>query len=51
MPDPVVLRDAFLRAAKASGASYRIILAEEAKPLTTEAGYNNLLSFESDIAQ
>jgi hypothetical protein len=46
-----VLRDAFLRAAKTSGANYRIILAEEAKPLTTEAGYNNLLSFRSDIAE
>jgi hypothetical protein len=51
LPDPVVLRDAFLRAAKVSGANYQIILAEDAKPLTTEAGYNNLLSFESDIAQ
>lgn len=51
LPDPVVLRDAFLRAATLSGAPYKIILAEEAKPLTTEAGYDNLLSFESDIAQ
>jgi hypothetical protein len=48
---PAVLRDAFFRTAKLAGEPYTIVLAEEAKPLTNDAGYSNLLSFESDIAQ
>jgi hypothetical protein len=48
---PVVLRDAFLRVAKISAPKYTIILAEDAKPLVADAGYDNLLRFESDIAQ
>jgi hypothetical protein len=48
---PAVLRDAFLRIARVSAPKYEIVLAEEAKPLTSEAGYNNLLTFEADIAQ
>ncbi len=48
---PEVLRDAFLRAAKVSAPSYKIILAEDAKPLVSDAGYDNLFRFESDIAQ
>lgn len=48
---PTTLRDAFYRVAQASSPTYRIILAEEATPLTADAGYGDLLSFESDIAQ
>lgn len=48
---PVMLRDAFHRAAVALGVPYSIVLAEAAEPLTTDAGYKDLFSFESDIAQ
>jgi hypothetical protein len=48
---PVMLRDAFLRIATISAPKYKVILAEDAKPLVTDAGYDNLLRFESDIAQ
>lgn len=48
---PVVLRDAFTRIVKTSAPTYKVILAEDAKPLVAGAGYDNLLSFESDIAQ
>jgi hypothetical protein len=48
---PEMLRDAFLRIAPVSAPTYEIMLAEDAKPLTAEARYDNLLSFESDIAQ
>lgn len=48
---PTALRDAFYRVKAAAKPSYNIILAEEAQPLTTDAGYSNLLSFESDIGQ
>jgi hypothetical protein len=51
LPSPAVLRDAFFRTAASAGAPYTIVLAEAAKPLTSDGGYNNLLSFESDIAQ
>ncbi len=46
-----VFRDAFYRTVLGAPVDYRIILAEDAEPLTTDAGYNDLLSFESDIAQ
>lgn len=50
---PTMLRDAYYRHRKADldNLPFRVVLAEEADPLTTEAGYNDLLSFESDIAQ
>lgn len=48
---PLMLRDAFYRASMGSAQRYKLILAEEAKPLDTDAGYSDLLSFESDIAQ
>jgi hypothetical protein len=48
---PLGLRDAFLRVTRTIPNAYKIILAERAQPLTAEAGYNDLLSFESDIAQ
>ena len=51
LSDPVMLRDAFLRIATVSAPKYTIILAEDAKPLVVDAGYDNLLRFESDIAQ
>src|SRR5690606_32043688 len=48
---PKMLRDAFYRLEKDTETNYRIVLAEEAKPLTSEAGYKDLLEFEQDIAQ
>lgn len=50
---PVMLRDAFHRLAGPSNSrTYDIVLAESAKdPLSAEAGYQDLLKFESDIAQ
>lgn len=50
---PTMLRDVYYRHRKPELGQlpFRIVLAEEADPLTTEAGYNDLLSFESDIAQ
>ena len=48
---PSMRRDAFRRAILTSPTEYRVILAEEAQPLTTEAGYKDLFKFESDIAQ
>lgn len=51
LPSPMVLRDAFFRSAKKDSLPYQIVLAEAAKPLTNDAGYSNLLSFESDIAR
>lgn len=48
---PVVLRDAFFRGIVSTTPDYRIVLAEDAKPLTAEAGYKDLFRFESDIAQ
>lgn len=48
---PIVLRDAFHRMAISSGVPYNIVLAEAAQPLTSDAGYKDLFSFESDIAQ
>lgn len=46
-----VLRDAFNRVALTGAFSYNIILAEAAQPLTDDAGYSDLLTFEADIAQ
>ena len=46
-----MLRDVFYRSAKLLLGKFRIVLAEDAKPLEAEAGYKDLLSFESDIAQ
>jgi hypothetical protein len=51
LDSPAVLRDAFYRIATNEGVPYKIILAEAAKPLTDDAGYSDLLSFESDIAR
>lgn len=48
---PLFLRDAFLRGIEGMPLGFKIILAEDAKPLTTEAGYADLFQFESDIAQ
>lgn len=46
-----MLRDAFYRMALDAHAAYKIVLAEDAKPLTSDAGYKDLFEFESDIAQ
>lgn len=48
-----MLRDVYYRFRKSelNDLPYRIVLAEDAEPLTTDAGYPDLLSFESDIAQ
>lgn len=51
LDSPAVLRDAFYRMAGNNALPYKIVLAEEAKPLTNDAGYSDLLSFESDIAR
>lgn len=49
---PQTLRDAFHRIAQLGALpGYEIVLAERAKPLNAAAGYRDLLSFESDIAQ
>ncbi|MCK1386807.1 retron St85 family effector protein [Bradyrhizobium sp. 21] len=48
---PLMLRDAFLRIVHVTAPRYNVILAEDAKPLVADAGYDNLLLFESDIAQ
>ena len=48
---PASRRDALYRALSVAAPQYQIILAETATPLTTEAGYKDLFSFESDIAQ
>jgi hypothetical protein len=48
---PLALRDAFYRIASTAPSDYSIVLAEDAAPLTAEAGYRDLFSFESDIAQ
>ena len=45
------LRDAFWRLISLTAPKYKIVLAEDAEPLTTDAGYGDLFSFESDIAQ
>lgn len=53
-PDlPKMLRDVYYRHRKPelTGLPFQIVLAEDADPLTTDAGYSDLLSFESDIAQ
>ena len=44
-------RDLFYRNHDSKRSTYRIVLAEEAQPLEEGAGYSDLLSFESDIAQ
>ncbi len=48
-----MLRDAYYRFRKADASSlpFKIVLAEDADPLTADAGYEDLLSFESDLAQ
>ena len=48
---PACLRVVFNRNIKISSPNYNIVLAEEADPLTSQADYQDLLSFESDIAQ
>lgn len=48
---PLSLRDAFYRIAKDRALDYEIVLAEGAKPLEADAGYQDLFQFESDIAQ
>jgi hypothetical protein len=49
-PKPLSRRDAFFRTIPATSSKYRTILAEDANPLTTEAGYKDLFRFEQDIA-
>jgi hypothetical protein len=51
LAEPGVLRDAFYRLANKLELDYQVVLAEKAEPLTADAGYHDLLSFESDIAQ
>lgn len=51
LEEPATLRDAFYRISASIPPEYAMILAEDAKPLTAEAGYRDLFSFESDIAQ
>lgn len=48
---PLVLRDAYYRIVTDSPPDYKVMLAEDADPLTADALYEDLLSFESDIAQ
>lgn len=50
---PKMLRDVYYRHRKPDLAAlpFKIVLAEDANPLTTDAGYSDLLSFESDVAQ
>jgi hypothetical protein len=48
---PAFLRDVFYRLSIAAPPPYKVILAEEANPLTADAGYEDLLRFEADIAQ
>lgn len=50
---PKMLRDVYYRHRKTDFAKlpFKIVLAEDANPLTTDAGYEDLLSFESDLAQ
>ena len=48
---PKMLRDAFYRLTQIVKPQYKIVLAEDAKPLTQDAGYKDLFLFESDIAQ
>lgn len=48
---PKMLRDAFFRISRTRASNFTLILAEDADPLTEAAGYSDLLSFESDIAQ
>jgi hypothetical protein len=47
---PTTLRDAFYRIVSTTAPKFKIVLAEDAAPLTSEAGYSDLFSFESDIA-
>lgn len=51
LPIPLTLRDAFYRITLKTSPKYSIVLAEDASPLTSDAGYHDLFSFESDIAQ
>ncbi len=44
-------RDVFYRLHNGANNNYELILAEKAEPLEEDAGYRDLLSFESDIAQ
>lgn len=46
----VTLRHAFSQILAATPPTYKVILAETADPLTTDAGYRDLLDFEADIA-
>lgn len=48
---PPALRDAYYRLVLDSPPKYKVMLAEDANPLTADAQYVDLLSFESDIAQ
>jgi hypothetical protein len=50
---PKMLRDVYYRHRKPDlvRLPFKIVLAEDANPLTADAGYADLLSFESDIAQ
>lgn len=48
---PASLRDAFYRLVGTTAPAYEVVLAEQAEPLTADAGYTDLFSFESDMAQ
>lgn len=48
---PQSLRDAFFRQLRLSPRDYRVILAEEAEPLSPDGLYDDLFRFESDFAQ
>ena len=50
---PKMLRDVYYRHRRGylSSLPFRLILAEDAQPFFADAGYNDLLSFEADIAQ
>lgn len=51
LSSPVMLRDAFFRIARSTTLTYKVVLAEDAEPLTADAAYRDLFMFESDIAQ
>jgi hypothetical protein len=50
---PKMLRDIYFRYRKSTLKSlpFKIVLAEDSDPLNADAGYEDLLSFESDVAQ
>lgn len=50
-PNPISLRDCFLRIANSGGLpTHKVVIAEAGAPLQTDAGYSDLFQFENDIA-